>query len=950
MEDPPQAKGVFLQYAHAIINRWRRTGGPDSLMQLDAYSRFYRRHAGRFDDVLALWQPGLPSRAEIDVAIQALQSSHPLGKVLRRVRNALMLRLVEQDLLAAAPLVAVCRCISDMAESAIAHALHQADEELGARHGVPRTPEGAQAQFLVVGMGKLGGYELNVSSDIDLVFVYDQDGHSDGAVPLSNFEYFAQVVRRLVPLLSDMTEDGFVFRVDTRLRPNGDSGPPVVSLAMLEEYFQVQGREWERFAWLKSRVVSPVDASQAQVALHALDAVVEPFVWRRYLDFAMLEALRGLHRQIRAEATRRATARPDRANDVKLGRGGIREIEFIVQLLQVVRGGRLPQIRNRNTLQSLPLLVHAGLLQPDTASKLAESYTFLRQLEHRIQYLDDAQTHSLPIDDADLEQLAHAMGVQLSAAHLQSKRPVCALLSALDAVREFVAGEFDALLHTGPRCVGCKKPAESLDALRHSLVKSGIAGEASQARLRALEQSPRYAALSDAGRGRMLRVIERGIAIVASSRDADLTLARLLDVLEAIGRRETYLAFFAEQPQALTRLVSALEASSWAADYIKRNPMVVDELLDAPRERFSAQDCAEHCEQQRARLVQRATWDAGEGLDILRRGFHAELFRTLVRDLAGQLTVEQVADEISALADAVIGVAIRWCWGEMPRRHRAQPAFAVIAYGKLGGKELGYGGDLDVVFLFDDADPDAPERYGNFARKLVWWLTASTPAGGLFEIDTRLRPNGNAGLLVTTLAAFEQYQLGRGSNTAWTWEHQALTRARFCAGDAALGARFEKIREQVLRMPRDRAALRAEILAMRRKVAEGHPNRTALFDLKHDEGGMLDVEFAMQALILEYAPAYPDLVANAGNIALLQIAERLSLLPAGIGKRAADAYRNLRRLQHQARLSGATHAARIEPEDVSSERAAVCALTATVLGAPCEQGPVARQMPSTFPV
>ena len=331
-------------------------------MQLDAFSRFYRRHAGRFDDVLALWPAGIPDRGGIDAAVQHVRRDQALPASLRRVRNALMLRLIEADLLHDAPLAQVCRGIGSMAESAIAAVLEEAESELRQRHGVPRGEDGRAAQLLVVGMGKLGGDELNVSSDIDLVFVFDQDGRTDGAVPLSNFDYFAQVVRRVVPALSDLTADGFVFRVDTRLRPNGDSGPPVVSLAMLEEYFQVQGREWERFAWLKSRVVSPQDAQASQQA--ALDAVVEPFVWRRYLDFAMLEALRSVHRQIRQEAARRANARPERANDLKLGRGGIREIEFIAQLMQIVRGGRMPQIRDRNTVRSLELLAEAGLLQP----------------------------------------------------------------------------------------------------------------------------------------------------------------------------------------------------------------------------------------------------------------------------------------------------------------------------------------------------------------------------------------------------------------------------------------------------------------------------------------------------------------------------------------------------------------------------------------------------------
>lgn len=895
-------------------------------MQLDAFSRFYRRQSGRFDDIHALWPLGIPERDAIDAAVRQAACGGDLARALRRVRNALMLRLMECDVLHEATLQQVCHGIGSMAESAISAALAEVGKELRERHGVPCGEDGNPAQLLVVGMGKLGGDELNVSSDIDLVFVFDQDGQTDGPLPLSNFDYFAQVVRRVVPLLSDLTADGFVFRVDTRLRPNGDSGPPVVSLAMLEEYFQVQGREWERFAWLKSRVVSPQDAAHSQQA--ALDAVVEPFVWRRYLDFAMLEALRGVHRQIRQEAARRASARPERANDLKLGRGGIREIEFIVQLLQIVRGGRMPQIRDRNTLRSLERLGEAGLLQVEQAQRLAQSYEFLRRLEHRIQYLDDAQTHCLPSEDGDLERIAAACRALAA-----STRPVCSLLRELDAVREFVAGEFDALLHSSqPRCVGCRKPADSVEALLQLLGAAGIEGDRAASRLRALAHSARYAALSDAGRTRMLRVLERGIGIASQQAQPDLVLSRLVDVLESIGRRETYLAFFAEQAQALARLVGLLGASNWAADYVKRNPMVVDELIVPASERFSAAVCRDECERQRTRALQRAGWDAGEGLDVLRRSFHAELFRILVRDLGGRLHVEQVADELSELADAVIDRALAWAWEDLPRRHREQPAFAVIAYGKLGGKELGYGADLDVVFLYDDDADEARDRYGALARKLVWWLTASTPAGGLFEIDTRLRPNGNAGLLVTSLDAFEEYQLGRGGNTAWTWEHQALTRARFCAGDERLGARFEAIRAQVLGMPRDGASLRAEVAAMRRRVAEGHPQRGEGFDLKHGDGGMVDVEFAVQALVLEHASAYPQLVANIGNIALLRLAEQLGLLPARVGRAAAVAYRRLRRLQHAERLRGAEQAALVEPTRVARERAAVHALSAVVFG------------------
>lgn len=902
-------------------------------MELSQFSRFYRRHAGRFDDVLACWPTDLPTRDELDASISTLmRQGAALPTALRRVRNALMLRLIEADL-SGAPLEAICIGISDLAESVVAAGLRSAHEELQPRFGVPRTATGDEAQFLVVGMGKLGGRELNVSSDIDLVFVYDEDGETDGPVRLSNGEYFGRVVRAIVPLLSDVTGDGFVFRVDTRLRPNGDSGPPVVSLAMLEEYFLVQGREWERFAWLKSRVVSPSQTPQAQRAAQNLAAVVEPFVWRRYLDFGMLEALRALHRQIRAEATKRAAARPDKANDVKLGRGGIREIEFTVQLLQVVRGGRMPQIRERATLPALQLLLENGLLQADAAERLAASYRFLRRLEHRIQYLDDAQTHSLPSEDADLHALAWAMGFVDDDAQRRGACPKgCKLLRELDSVREYVASEFDALLHNGPQCTGCSKPPESLDAVRHRLAKAGLAHDAIVSRLKALETSPRYTALSDVGRLRLLRVLDRAIGMATERATAEVCLSRVIDLLEAIGRRETYLAFFAEQPAALARLCTVLETSAWAADYIKRHPAVVDELISPPSERFNAPEFRLGLLQHQARLLDADRWDAGEGMDLLRQGFHAEMFRTLSRDLAGLIKVEQVADELSALADATVQLAMEWCWRELSKRHRDQPSFAVIAYGKLGGKELGYGSDLDIVFLYDDTAEGAQDLYSTFARKLVWWLTAHTAAGRLFEIDTRLRPNGNAGLLVTSLDAFDAYQRGRGANTAWTWEHQALTRARCCAGDLAIGVRFEAIRTAVLTTRRDVQALRTEILAMRQKVADGHPNASGQFDVKHDEGGMVDVEFAVQFLVLAHAADYPQLTADLGNIALLGMAEALGLLPAGVGRPAADAYRELRRIQHRERLGGA-EAARVPADALQAERTAVRALTRAVFAA-----------------
>jgi glutamate-ammonia-ligase adenylyltransferase len=778
-------------------------------------------------------------------------------------------------------------------------------------------------------MGKLGARELNVSSDIDLIYVYEEDGHTHGPRPVTAHEYFALVAKRLYALIGDVTEDGFVFRVDLALRPNGNSGPPVVSLAMLEEYFLVQGREWERFAWLKSRVVAPRAGVDSGRTLQ-LRALVTPFVYRRYLDYGVFEGLRNLHRKIREEAQRRAAGRPERANDVKLSRGGIREIEFIVQLLQVARGGHFPEIRTRSTLRALDKLAARGLMKPETAQALADGYVFLRQVEHRIQFLDDQQTHLLPTGDGDLGWIAASLDMLCSA-------ETCELLDKLCAVRELVATEFDALLHdnrppsnasgtAGPG--GCKRcgaplPIDSetlLDKLPADLVE----------RVRPFAASPKVQALREESKLRLGKLMVRAAVTVAEGHCTPAAALRFVDWLEPLLRRESYLALLVERAEVHRRLLRLLGLARWPMQYLMRHPGVIDELADERQiaDRFDRADFVANLEERHAAWVRAGEMDEGLLLDALRRAHHAEVFRTLVRDVEGRITVEQVADDLSALADALLDCALRWAWDHLRQRHRPSPRFAVIAYGKLGGLELGYGSDLDVVFLYDDADETdayrAAEVYAAFVRKLIGWLTLRTAAGELFDIDTALRPNGNSGLLVTSITSFDNYQRGRGSNTAWTWEHQAITRARFCAGDAALGERFEATRRAVLCAPRDLAALREEVRAMRDKVAAAKAVRGERFDVKYSHGGMMDAEFAVQFLVLAHACPNTALQDNAGNIALLQRAEACGLLPAGVGHAAADAYRELRRAQHRARLDEQpTH---FPPEQFIAERAAIQAL------------------------
>jgi glutamate-ammonia-ligase adenylyltransferase len=729
-------------------------------------------------------------------------------------------------------------------------------------------------------------------------------------------------VKRIFALVGDTTAHGFVFRVDLALRPNGNSGPSAVSLDALEEYFQVQGREWERFAWLKSRVVAPQSVVDDRSA-RALRSVVLPFVFRRYLDYNVFDSLRTLHRQIREQAARRSAGRPERANDVKLSRGGIREIEFTVQLLQVVRGGQFPELRTRPTLDALQRLARANLMPQETADALAAAYEFLRRVEHRIQYLDDQQTHVLPVHDDDLRWIAHTLGYA----------DCCPFLAQLDAHREFVAQEFDKLLGGKKPCSRCNGGgANPVPAELGDLVDE--LPPAFAERIREWCENPRVTNLRDETRARLRQLVQRtgqwlrepdSAAPGQISHHVDAAL-RWADWIEPLLRRENYIALLVERPAVQERLLRVLGAAKWPARYLMQHPGVIDELAsnEMLAGRFSATEFERELEARHLSLRQTGEADEERLLNLLRHAHHAEVFRTLARDVDGRITVEQVADDLSALADTALRVTARWCWPHVRNPHREAPQFAIIGYGKLGGKELGYGSDLDIVFVYDDDDERAGEVYATFVRKLINWLTVKTREGDLFEIDTALRPNGNSGLLTTSFEAYEKYQLGRGSNTAWTWEHQAMTRARFVLGDTSLRERFDRIREAVITAPRDRDALKAEIVAMRAKVSAARPVKPERFDVKHSPGGMVDAEFAVQFLVLSEAKAHPELVPNVGNIALLLRAEEAGLLPKGIGADAAAAYRELRRVQHRARLN--EEPTQVPMSSLAAEREAMLAL------------------------
>jgi glutamate-ammonia-ligase adenylyltransferase len=838
-----------------------------------------------------------------------------LHQRLRQLRQRVWLVATARDLAGDADLAEVMSTYTALAEVCIDAALGFHHATLAARHGEPRDEHGQPQQMVVVGMGKLGGGELNVSSDIDLIYLYPAEGDTAADEPavavrsISNHEFFIRLGRKLAAALSEATADGYVFRVDLRLRPWGDSGPFAMGFAMLEDYLVAQGRPWERYAWIKAR---PLTGSRHD----ELAEIVRPFVFRKYLDFGAFAAIRDLHVQIRREVARR-----DMAHNVKLGPGGIREIEFTAQVFQLIRGGQIAALRQRPTRTVLAELVGSGLMTADAQQELADAYDFLRRLEHRIQYLDDAQTQLLPDDAASQAMLAEAMNVP----------DYAALVAALDRHRNKVTRHFEQMFaapqtdqNSHPLAVVCCGTGDA--ATTHVLLEN--AGYNDPARVLATLDALRQhtARLAESTQLRLNTLLPPALEIIGSQPDPMVTLERFAALVQAIARRSTYLALLAEYPSALRQLVRLLAASPWAAQMITRQPQLLDELI-APQNLMQLPDWAQLAAQLRDELDAHPG-DTEAQMDALRRFKQVQTLRLLAQDVAGRLTLEALSDHLSYLADTLLSETLARCWAGLKTRHRDEPRFAVIGYGKLGGKELGYASDLDIVFLYDDPDERAQEIYARLAQRINTWLGTLTPAGMLYETDLRLRPDGASGLLVSSTAAFRDYQL----HHAWVWEHQALTRARFVCGDASIGETFEALRREVLGTPRDSGKLREEILAMREKMHAGHINDSDLFDLKHDSGGIVDVEFCVQYLVLAHCAPHPELAGNIGNIALLQCAGEIGLIPADVAQAAADAYRELRRQQHAIKLSGAEYA-RVPPAAVESVRDAVRALWAQVMGA-----------------
>jgi glutamate-ammonia-ligase adenylyltransferase len=830
-------------------------------------------------------------------------NENELSGALRSLRKRVMLKLLTRDLGGLADLDEVMACMTALGELAVQRAQSCAMHALEQQYGQPiGADSGMPQELLVVGMGKLGGGELNVSSDIDLIFVYPEDGDTNGERSIGNGDFFNRVGRKIITLINEVTGDGYVFRVDMRLRPYGDSGALVMSFAALEEYLVAQGREWERYAWIKARVISPASSP----AIAELTKLAQPFVFRKYLDFGAFESMRKLHAQIRQEVMRR-----DRLNNVKLGPGGIREVEFIAQVFQLIRGGRDARLRIRPTQKVLQLLAEIGQLSADSVSELNSAYVFLRNLEHRLQYLDDQQTQELPKKEEDQSIIARAMAYP----------DYATMLEVFNRHRDIVSRHFEQIFSTQEEPVADTDTADNSlwreglqeDELREGLVALGYTDPSAVAeRLLQIRDSGRYRQLPELSRQRLDKLVPQFIQLCATSGNPEQTLPRVLKLLENISRRASYLAFMAEYPQVLPRLTGIASASEWASDYLAMHPFLLDELLDA-REIYRAPDWTALDLSLQAQLADCAD-DIERAMDVLRQFHHSQTFHLLAMDLQGLLPLEILSDHLSDLANLILNQVLQLCWSDARKKHQTQHQFAIIAYGKLGGRELGYESDLDLIFLYDDPHPEAGEIYARLAQRINTVLSSYTSAGRLYETDLRLRPNGASGLLVSSIGAFTEYQ----QKNAWVWEHQALTRARFSAGDADVGEQFEAIRKAVLCQPRDINELRKEVVAMRQKMRDGHPNHSLLFDIKHDHGGMVDIEFMVQFLVLAYAATYPALTANSGNLALLELAAKLGLIETELSKGVQEIYRSLRRLQHKMRLNS-TAPCRIEAKEMNVE-------------------------------
>ncbi|MBU4317532.1 MAG: bifunctional [glutamate--ammonia ligase]-adenylyl-L-tyrosine phosphorylase/[glutamate--ammonia-ligase] adenylyltransferase [Proteobacteria bacterium] len=889
----------------------------ESLRRVFAFSDFVARNCIRYPGILEdlahtgdLFNPYSEDGYSLKIQDMAstIRDEGGLKFSLRMFRKREMIRVVWRDLCGWADLSETMRDLSRFAEASMDHALAFLYERQILEFGRPMSPKGRAQQMVVIGMGKLGAGELNFSSDVDLVFAYPENGETEGsAKQVSNEEFFTRLARDLIRVLGASSEEGNLFRVDMRLRPYGENGPLVMSFDNMETYYQVQGRDWERYAWVRARCVAG-----DQTAGKELMDKIRPFVYRRYLDYTVIDSLREMKAAIALEVKRKKMA-----ENVKLGPGGIREIEFFCQMFQILRGGTLDALQGADTLTVLRFLSSEKLVVGDICAELTKVYEFLRQTEHHLQEFSDAQVHTLPSDALNRERLALSMGfddypsfyealhLKMKAAHEQFGH----LLESPEAQKKENAQQQkikdiwlslplqENALEVLTGC-GYDKPEDALSALID------------------LKEASETRALSPKGRQRLDLLMPRVIEDVGAQSESNLILQRIVDLIRVIERRTSYIALMLENPSVVPHLMRLAAASPWIISFLSRYPALLDELID-PRTLYSPPQKAELLKDIQEQFSGLPSNDLERQMETLCIFKQTNVLRVAAADVTGAVPLMKVSDHLTFIAETVLQAALGLCWNQLVRKHGfpsgcsgeslENSGFLVVGYGKLGGLEMGYHSDLDLVFLYigsegKTAGPSSIENtyfYGRLGQRLVHMLTAHTGAGVIYDTDMRLRPSGNSGPLVSEMEGFEDYQLQK----AWTWEHQSLVRARPICGDPVLADRFSSIRKKALSVPRDKESLKEEIISMRNRIREERfrpvPDG---FDLKEEQGGIIDIEFLVQFLVLSHGFKHEALLEWTDNVRAIEALNKHHILSNQTAEILRSSYLTLRSEIHRLNL------------------------------------------------
>lgn len=848
-------------------------------------------------------------KEEIRALLAQCDSEDDLKRALRRLRHRHMVRIVWRDLARIGDYHSAVADLSLLADTLIDEALSVLYGWACERSGTPLDPDGNPVRLVVLAMGKLGAHELNLSSDIDLIFAYEHEGEIEGERrALTHHQFFVRLGQQLIKALDQTTADGFVFRVDMRLRPWGKSGVLAIGFDAMEGYYETQGREWERYALIKMRPM----AGDLQAGGRLIKRL-NPFVYRRYIDYGAFQSLREMKSLIEREVNRKGMQA-----DVKLGAGGIREVEFIVQAFQLIRGGQLPALREPNLIKVLPQLVALELLPEDVADELTEAYLFLRDVEHRLQAVADKQTQRLPDDELGWQRLTFAMGFSARAAFERKLR----------RYRESVRHHFSQVIADPEQETDAAQGADQElldlwlgqlddDAAAAQLSAIGVQdAEAVYGRLSDFRDSRAVENMQAISRERLDRLMPLMLEALGYQGHGETTANRLIAFVEAVLRRSAYIALLVENPSALTQLVKLSGASPWIAERLTRHPVLLDELLDV-RTLYSPPERAELDDELRQQLLRVAEDDLEQQMEVLRNFKQAHLLRVAASEVTEVLPLMKVSDYLTWLAESILNQVVMLAWEPMVERHGrpsrddgqpCSPDFVVVGYGKLGGIELGHNSDLDLVFLHDAASGGMTDGeksvsneqfYARLGQRIVHIIGTRTMSGQLYEVDTRLRPSGSAGLLVSSMDAFEKYQ----RNDAWTWEHQALVRARVVAGCSRARNRFNDIRHQVLCDSRPQEKLREDVLAMRTKMVDHLADKSPdTFHLKQDPGGIVDIEFMVQYGVLRWASSHGELTRFTDNVRLLETLAALDIMSAQDAGLLREAYLAYRSAAHRASL------------------------------------------------